>query len=116
MCCRQVRDEDGDKLRASMADETDGMPTAAEFVAFDYNPRDSDRSITARLSMQMFIDLKFVETFKIREETLARFVLSVQRGYRDTVPYHNWTHAFSVAHFAFTLLHNLRLVERGYLR
>ena len=38
--------------------------------------------------------------FRISRETLARFVLMVRRGYRDP-PYHNWTHAFTVAHFAF---------------
>lgn len=101
-----------------MADETrpDGMPDANEFASFHYNARDCAREHTARLSVQMFVDLRFVELFKIRDEKLARFVLTVQKGYRDTVPYHNWTHAFSVAHFGFTLLHNLRLVERGILR
>ena len=31
-----------------------------------------------------------------------RFVLMVKRGYRDP-PYHNWMHAFSVAHFLYAL-------------
>lgn len=30
-------------------------------------------------------------------DTLARFTLSVRKGYRP-VSYHNWAHAFSVAH------------------
>ncbi|XP_037792797.1 cGMP-dependent 3',5'-cyclic phosphodiesterase-like [Penaeus monodon] len=34
----------------------------------------------------------------------------VRKGYRDP-PYHNWLHAFSVTHFAFLLLYNLRLME-----
>lgn len=114
----QVRDEDVERLRISMTDTEcpDGMPSATEFTSFLYNPRNCDRIHTARLSMQMFFDLQFVELFKIRDEKLARFVLTVQKGYRDTVPYHNWTHAFSVAHFGFTLLHNLQLVEKGILR
>ena len=41
-------------------------------------------------------------------ETLCRFTLRVKKGYRDN-PYHNWTHAFSVFHMAYTLVHNLRL-------
>lgn len=114
----KVRDEDVERLRTSMSDteRPAGMPSPAEFMSFAYNPRGCDRIHTARLSMQMFFDLQFVELFKIRDEKLARFVLTVQKGYRDTVPYHNWTHAFSVAHFGFTLIHNLQLVERGILR
>lgn len=38
----------------------------------------------------------------------------VRKGYRDP-PYHNWLHAFSVTHFAYLLIHNLRLTERGAL-
>lgn len=38
----------------------------------------------------------------------------VRKGYRDP-PYHNWLHAFSVTHFAFLLLQNLKLVERNVL-
>lgn len=36
----------------------------------------------------------------------------VRRGYRDP-PYHNWSHAFSVAHFAFLLLSHLELMAKG---
>lgn len=34
-----------------------------------------------------------------------RFVLMVRKGYRDP-PYHNWAHAFSVAHFCYLLYKN----------
>ncbi len=42
----------------------------------------------------------------------------VRRGYRDP-PYHNWIHAFSVAHFCFLLIKNLQISEKkilGYVR
>ena len=39
---------------------------------------------------------------------LYRFVLMVRRGYRDP-PYHNWAHAFAVAHFCFLLYKNAAL-------
>ncbi len=39
----------------------------------------------------------------------------VRRGYRDP-PYHNWTHAFTVAHFCFLLVTNLGLADKGLLR
>ncbi|XP_058058564.1 cGMP-dependent 3',5'-cyclic phosphodiesterase-like [Anopheles bellator] len=83
------------------------------FPRFDFCPRDvRDHALSVQLSMRMFYDLNFVASFKIHEYKLARFVLLVQKGYRDT-PYHNWWHAFSVAHFAYTLMMNLRLFERG---
>ena len=36
---------------------------------------------------------------------LSRFVIMVRKGYRNP-PYHNWMHAFSVAHFCYTLYKN----------
>lgn len=84
-----------------------------KFPRFDFCPRDvRDYSLSVQLAMRMFYDLNFVGSFKIHEYKLARFVLLVQKGYRDT-PYHNWWHAFSVAHFAYSLMKNLRLIERG---
>lgn len=62
----------------------------------------------------MFEDLKFIEYFRIKKETLTRFILYVKRGYRD-LPYHNWLHAFCVAHFAYLCLKNFKLVENGYI-
>ena len=53
--------------------------------------------------------------FRISRDNLARFVLMVRRGYRDP-PYHNWMHAFSVAHFCFLLMTNLKLRERKVVR
>lgn len=36
-------------------------------------------------------------------DSLIRFTLTVRKNYRN-VPYHNWDHAFSVAHAMFTVL------------
>lgn len=44
----------------------------------------------------------------------VRFLLFVKKGYRDA-PYHNWYHAFSVFHFSYLAIKNLRLVERGFI-
>ena len=62
----------------------------------------------------MFHELDFVQTFRIKPHTLSRFILMVRKGYRDP-PYHNWYHAFSVAHFAFLLLKNLNCISTGIL-
>ncbi|CAD5221214.1 unnamed protein product [Bursaphelenchus xylophilus] len=53
-------------------------------------------------SLSMFQELGFIEKYRLRRRTLARFILMVQKGYRD-VPYHNWSHAFAVAHFCYLL-------------
>merc|ERR1719334_1638077 len=60
----------------------------------------------------MFSDLGMLNKWRIPRDSLARFILMVKRGYRDP-PYHNWTHGFTVAHFAFLLLKNCSLIERG---
>eukprot|EP00795_Rhopilema_esculentum_P000240 gene240-9880_t len=74
--------------------------------SFNFMPRialpDTDG---VRIVLSMFQQLGFCERWKIRESTLARFVLTVKRGYRDP-PYHNWTHAWTVAHFCYLLLKN----------
>ena len=36
-------------------------------------------------------------------DELRRFVLTVRKNYRR-VPYHNWTHAFAVAHCMYTVI------------
>lgn len=82
------------------------------FKEFNFCPRDIDDHNSIYLSIEMFKDLNFIVDFKIREEKLARFLLLVQRGYRQ-MPYHNWSHAFSVAHFSYACMKNLKLIEKG---
>lgn len=38
----------------------------------------------------------------------------MKKGYRDA-PYHNWIHAFSVTHFSYLLMKNLRLIDDNYI-
>ncbi|XP_067948113.1 cGMP-dependent 3',5'-cyclic phosphodiesterase-like [Watersipora subatra] len=64
--------------------------------------------------ISMMHELDFVKNFKIKSNTLARFILMVKKGYRDP-PYHNWTHAFSVAHFAYLLVKNLKCISQNIL-
>jgi cGMP-dependent 3',5'-cyclic phosphodiesterase len=82
------------------------------FSNFTFCPRDVDDQSSIYLCVRMFMDLNFVQEFKIPEDKLARFLLLVQKGYRS-MPYHNWHHAFSVAHFSYCCMKNLRLIERG---
>lgn len=40
-----------------------------------------------------------------------RFLLMVRKGYRNP-PYHNWIHAFTVAHFCYLLYKNAKISNR----
>ncbi|VDO28866.1 unnamed protein product [Haemonchus placei] len=63
------------------------------------------------------IDLGFTARYSMNKRKLASFILRVAKGYRE-VPYHNWSHAFSVAHFCWislrtpAVLHGLDELER----
>ncbi|GFR94683.1 phosphodiesterase [Elysia marginata] len=54
------------------------------------------------------------ENIKYDMDDLVRFTLTVRKNYRN-VPYHNWTHAFSVAHSMFVVIrtakHRLSPIE-----
>ncbi|CAH0557009.1 unnamed protein product [Brassicogethes aeneus] len=84
-----------------------------DFGLFSFTPRKIIFNETPCYVLKMFEDLGFVNEFMIKREVLARFILYVKKGYRD-VPYHNWMHAFSVAHFAYLCLKNFQLVENKY--
>ncbi|XP_066923302.1 cGMP-dependent 3',5'-cyclic phosphodiesterase-like [Clytia hemisphaerica] len=71
---------------------------------FSFMPRISfAETDSIKVVLSMFNDLNVIKRWKVSESTLVRFILTVRRGYRD-VPYHNWTHAWTVAHFSYTLL------------
>lgn len=54
----------------------------------------------------MFNDLDLIKRWRMSRNKLARFIVTVRRGYRDPA-YHNWTHAFTVAHFVYVTIKNL---------
>ncbi|PAA84003.1 hypothetical protein BOX15_Mlig033223g1 [Macrostomum lignano] len=83
----------------------DFCPNFDSFVSVPRHVADSD---TCQAVMFMFDDLSLTKQYRIHRTTLARFVLLARKGYRDP-PYHNWSHAFSVAHFTYLCLKNLRL-------
>ncbi|XP_022254452.1 cGMP-dependent 3',5'-cyclic phosphodiesterase-like isoform X2 [Limulus polyphemus] len=80
-----------------------------DFCKFYYTPRFVPEAETPLAVLCMFDDLGMIARWRIRRETLSRFILMVSRGYRNP-PYHNWMHAFAVSHFCFLLLNNLRLM------
>jgi cGMP-dependent 3',5'-cyclic phosphodiesterase len=110
-----------DILRLTVRDIPASTSYHADFTQFSFVPRSigtGDIYIEACLSMfkvsvarwplrryggGSLQELGFIERYRFRRRTLARFLLMVQKGYRD-VPYHNFSHAFAVGHFCFLLL------------
>ncbi|ESO90683.1 hypothetical protein LOTGIDRAFT_191781, partial [Lottia gigantea] len=79
-----------------------------DFDKFSYPPRILVEDETTRACLSMFEDLGFVSKWRIKKDCLIRFTLMVKRGYRNP-PYHNWMHAYSVAHFCYLMIKNLEL-------
>ncbi|GFS71894.1 cGMP-dependent 3',5'-cyclic phosphodiesterase [Nephila pilipes] len=79
------------------------------FHSFTFIPRLLTDSEAAHATLGMFEDLGFTNIWRLRKSTLIRFIITVKQGYRDP-PYHNWKHGFSVAHFSYLLLKNLKLM------
>ncbi|TKR65371.1 hypothetical protein L596_025783 [Steinernema carpocapsae] len=93
-----------DILRLTVRDIPASTSFHPDFCSFDFFPRSiGGGDIYVEASLSMFKELGFIERYRLKRRTLARFLLMVQKGYRD-VPYHNWSHAFAVAHFCFLLL------------
>uniref|UniRef100_A0A6A7FW97 Phosphodiesterase n=1 Tax=Hirondellea gigas TaxID=1518452 RepID=A0A6A7FW97_9CRUS len=83
-----------------------------DFFAYSFFPRLLPEVSTPLAVISMMTHLGIPQRWSIPAHTMARFVMMVRKGYRDP-PYHNWVHAFSVTHFAFLLIDNLRLCQTG---
>jgi len=73
-----------------------------DFYSFSFNYYDNP-SECASWFLVMAKDMFNKCEVQYNEKTLLRFTLTVRKHYR-TEPYHNWEHAFSVAHFMYLLL------------
>ncbi|KAK3699911.1 hypothetical protein QZH41_016577, partial [Actinostola sp. cb2023] len=82
-----------------------------DFSNFAYMPRTLAEDQTIPAVLFMMDDLGFIDRWKIPKEILIRFTMMVKRGYRDP-PYHNWYHAFSVAHYCYLLYKNTDMEAR----
>ena len=56
-----------------------------------------------KLALTMLKDLVDVDSFKFDEDCVLRFMLTVAKNYRSE-EYHNWDHAFTVAHCMYWIL------------
>lgn len=66
-----------------------------------FNPFSSDDFMKGVYTIYMFTDLFGLSRFE--KMALIRFTLTVKKNYRR-VPYHNWTHGFSVANTMYSVI------------
>ncbi|KAM7394200.1 hypothetical protein PAMP_021013 [Pampus punctatissimus] len=82
------------------------IPSAESLHILDFHFSDFGlpEDLTTQATIRMFLDLNLVQDFKIDYKSLCQWVLTVRRGYRNNVPYHNWNHALSTAQSMFAML------------
>lgn len=82
----------------------DGTPKPVPDIDnYYFNPFAYDDLGKAKCAIYMFIDLFGLHRFD--EASLVRFTLTIRKNYRR-VPYHNWTHGFSVANTMYSIIKN----------
>jgi len=89
-------------------DEFDQLVCYLPLTYIDEDFFKSEQSLL--VSIKFFEDLKLIERFNINYKTLCRWLLSVQKNYRN-VCYHNWRHAFDVAEMMFSLISKTCLID-----
>ncbi|UJR10547.1 hypothetical protein I4U23_014747 [Adineta vaga] len=73
---------------------------------FEFSPWSVTNDMKPIYVLYMLLDLTNLDPANVNRfdrECLMRFVLTVRKNYRN-VPYHNWSHAFSVAHAIYTVI------------
>uniref|UniRef100_UPI003AAA71EF cGMP-specific 3',5'-cyclic phosphodiesterase n=1 Tax=Centroberyx gerrardi TaxID=166262 RepID=UPI003AAA71EF len=82
------------------------IPSAESLYILDFHFSDFGlpEELTTQATIRMFLDLNLVQDFNIDYKSLCQWVLSVRRGYRNNVPYHNWKHGLSTAQSMYAML------------
>ncbi|CAF3351916.1 unnamed protein product [Rotaria sp. Silwood1] len=73
---------------------------------FEFSPWSVANDMKPVYVLYMFCDLANMDPLHVNRfdmECLIKFTLTVRKNYRN-VPYHNWSHAFSVAHAIYTVI------------
>lgn len=82
----------------------EGIPATVPMIDnYYFNPFDYDEIGKVKCAVYMFIDLFGLQRFD--KNSLIRFTLTIRKNYRR-VPYHNWSHGFSVANTMYTIIKN----------
>ncbi|XP_055540306.1 probable 3',5'-cyclic phosphodiesterase pde-5 isoform X2 [Wyeomyia smithii] len=89
---------------------TVGIPKKIPGIdSYDFSPFEINDFQKALYSVYMFKDLFGLGRFD--KTNLIRFTLTVKKNYRR-VPYHNWTHGFSVANTMYSIIKNCSSIFR----
>ncbi|CAF1123550.1 unnamed protein product [Adineta ricciae] len=94
-------DEEYERMKACPL--PDNIPNLERF---EYSPWNVSNEFKPTYVLYMFLDLANLDPLyanRFDMECLMRFILTVRKNYRN-VPYHNWSHAFSVAHSIYTVI------------
>lgn len=87
-----------------------GIPESIQKLAdYCFSPFEIDEYKKVTYSIYMFKDMFGFNRFD--QKNLLRFVLTVKKNYRR-VPYHNWTHGFSVANSMYAIIKNSQSLFR----
>eukprot|EP00123_Amoebidium_parasiticum_P009925 comp19782_c1_seq2/m.23716 comp19782_c1_seq2/g.23716 ORF comp19782_c1_seq2/g.23716 comp19782_c1_seq2/m.23716 type:complete len:414 (-) comp19782_c1_seq2:841-2082(-) len=78
--------------------------------SFNWYPQNFTDLEMCAYTVGMFNGLGLMSAFDLNRDLLCEFVLTVMHNYRQ-LPYHNWTHAFSVTHTFFTIANKVNLGE-----
>lgn len=90
--------------------EAMGIPaTLPKLSEYCFSPFEIDDYKKVTYVIYMFKDMFGFNRFD--QKNLLRFVLTVKRNYRR-VPYHNWTHGFSVANSMYAIIKNSKTLFR----
>lgn len=71
--------------------------------SFDFDDIEMNDDETVAAFIRIFMELNFLETFKISYKVLCRWILTVRKNYRRVI-YHNWRHALNVAQTMFVII------------
>lgn len=74
-----------------------------DILDYDYSPWAIDSDHKPVYVLYMMRDIFKMHSQRFDLDDMIRFTLTVRKNYRN-VPYHNWAHAFSVAHAMFTVI------------
>jgi dual 3',5'-cyclic-AMP and -GMP phosphodiesterase 11 len=84
---------------------------ANDVRSITYDPLRIDGDETLVACKAMFIDSGLAREFRISQDKLCAWLISVRRNYRD-VRYHNWKHAFNVGQFIYGIMETATLHDK----
>ena len=97
----------------SSGDLTNSNQTAlGEIKAISFDPFGHSPSRLGELAVTMFLDLDLLQTLKVAPRPFSHFIKEIMRLYRNSNPYHNVYHGFSVLSFSYAFIVKTQLKSK----